>query len=106
MHVVSNAELALAAREQGSRELRISTARDEREVLCVVDDTGPGMPPEVVARIFEPRFTTRGAVGAAGLGLAIARQVVTAHGGTIVAESTPGRGTRLTVRLPAAPAAT
>ena len=105
MHLLSNAELALADRTTGERELRISTARDGSFVVCTVEDTGPGMSPEVLGRIFESPFTTRAAVGAAGLGLAIAKQIVTAHTGTIVAESTPGRGTRLMVRLPAMPAA-
>ncbi|MBI2795433.1 MAG: hypothetical protein HYX65_01880 [Gemmatimonadetes bacterium] len=105
MHVVANAETALADLEPGVREMRIITARDGMSVVCTIDDSGPGMSPDVLARIFEPRFTTRAAVGAAGLGLAIARQVITAHGGTIAVDSTPGRGTRVTMRLPAAPAA-
>ena len=105
MHLLLNAELALADREPGARELRVTTALEGALVVATVDDSGPGMSPEVMARIFVAPFTTRASTGAAGLGLAIARQLVAAHGGTIVAESTPERGTRLTVRLPAAPAA-
>ena len=105
MHVMANAEAALAEREAGARDMHVSTAREGEAVVCAINDTGPGMSPDVLARIFEPRFTTRAAVGATGLGLAIARQVVTAHGGTIDVESAPGRGTRATVRLPVAPTA-
>lgn len=105
MHLLSNAELAIADREPGARDLRIATTRDGLFAVLTVEDSGPGMSPETLARIFEPQFTTRGATGATGLGLAISRQVVTAHSGTIVADSTPGRGTRVTVRLPATPAA-
>lgn len=105
MHVMANAEAAVATREPGAREMRVLTARDGPFVSCTIDDSGAGMSPDVLARIFEPRFTTHADGGAAGLGLAIARQVITAHGGTIVVDSTAGRGTRVTLRLPAAPVA-
>jgi two-component system NtrC family sensor kinase len=64
-----------------------------------VDDDGPGV--HDVERIFEPHYTTK--VKGTGLGLAIARQIVEEHGGTIAAESVPGRGTSVRIRLPAAP---
>jgi signal transduction histidine kinase len=67
-----------------------------------VTDDGPGIPPERQERIFE-RFTqyeAGGDIGAAGLGLAIVRDIVQAHGGRVHLESAPGRGTRFTVELP------
>ncbi|TMA63635.1 MAG: two-component sensor histidine kinase [Deltaproteobacteria bacterium] len=69
-------------------------------VELVVEDSGPGIPPELRDRVFEPFFTTR--ARGIGLGLAVARQVVEAHGGRIEAGERPGGGARLTVRLPSA----
>jgi len=61
-------------------------------------DTGPGIDPENLDRIFEPLFTTR--AKGIGFGLSIARMVIDRHGGTIEARSEPGRGATIIVRLP------
>lgn len=61
-------------------------------------DTGQGMPPDVLARVFRPFFSTK--PGGSGLGLATARKIVEAHGGTIAVQSEVGRGTKFTIRLP------
>lgn len=73
----------------------------ERFAHCIVRDTGCGMPPETLRHIYEPLFTTRR--NAAGLGLAVAHQVVQRHGGVIFAESTVGTGTAFHIFLPLAP---
>lgn len=76
----------------------------EQWVLCSVTDNGPGIPAEELSRVFERFYQVeksrvrRGS--GAGLGLAIAREIVEAHGGRIGAESVEGLGTRLTVELP------
>jgi len=67
--------------------------------LTVADD-GPGMVPEVRARLFTPFFTTK--PGGTGLGLATVHRVLEAHGGGVTVESEPGQGTRFTIHLPAA----
>jgi len=67
-------------------------------VLLSVADTGRGIPPENLARVFNPFFTTK--EEGTGLGLAICRQIVTQHGGTIDIESQVGAGTRIVVLLP------
>jgi len=64
-----------------------------------VHDTGSGIAPEQLARIWDPYVTTK-ATGT-GLGLAIVRQIITAHDGVVGAESEPGRGTTITLGLPA-----
>lgn len=69
-------------------------------VELALQDTGRGMPPEVRERVFEPFFSTK--EGGTGLGLAVSRQIVQAHGGAIDCESAPGQGTTFVVRLPRA----
>ncbi len=63
-------------------------------------DTGDGMDAETLERAFEPFFTTKDPGRGNGLGLANARRLAQLEGGTILAESEPGRGTRISVRLP------
>jgi two-component system, NtrC family, sensor kinase len=66
--------------------------------LCVTD-TGTGIAPEDLERIFNPFFSTKGS-GGTGLGLSICLDIVRAHEGTITVESAPGEGARFTVWLP------
>ncbi len=76
-------------------------------VRFVVEDSGEGIAPEHLPRLFEKFYRVPGtrSAGGAGLGLAIAREIVVAHGGQIEAESQPGRGTAFAFTLPTAPAA-
>ena len=80
--------------------LTLQARADDGWVVLDVIDTGCGMDPEVAARAFRPFVTTK--PGGHGLGLATARKIVLAHGGEIAVQSEPGRGTKFTVRLPAA----
>lgn len=68
-------------------------------VRIEVEDDGPGMPPEVLRRIFHPFFTTKD--DGTGLGVPTAQKILDAHAGSVDVESKPGRGTRVIVRLPA-----
>lgn len=72
----------------GTITVRIGSAEDT--VQLVVGDTGPGIPQEMRARLFEPFFTTRAAEGGTGLGLAVVRSIVVEHGGTIDVRSENG----------------
>jgi signal transduction histidine kinase len=76
--------------------------RDGRVCLDVID-TGCGISEVARSKLFQVFFSTK--PGGNGLGLPTVRKIVEAHGGTIQCESEPGRGTRFTIRLPAAPAA-
>jgi CheY-like chemotaxis protein len=69
----------------------------------VISDTGSGIPSDVLPRIFDPFFTTKPVGVGTGLGLSICHGIVTSLGGEIRVESSPGRGARFTVLLPAAP---
>jgi PAS domain S-box-containing protein len=94
--LVTNAAQAV----QAGAQVRVGLARDGGEVVLTVADEGAGMPPEVAARAFEPFFTTRAGVGI-GLGLPIVQGIVERHGGSVSLSTAAGRGTAVTVRLPA-----
>lgn len=100
LNLCTNAHDAMRQKPGRSRlELRIVYS-EEHWILTVQDD-GEGMPAEVVARIGEPFFTTKGPDRGTGLGVATALGIVQDHGGTLTYESQPNEGTRATVRLPA-----
>ena len=81
----------------GRGDLEIAVAPDDGGARVTVRDHGPGISPEHAHRIFEPYFT--GKAGGTGLGLALVRQTVELHGGTIHVEPTPGGGATFVVRL-------
>ncbi len=87
----------------GGGTLTVRTRQANGGADLIVADTGGGMPPEVLARVFEPFYTTK--ERGTGLGLAYARRVVAEHGGTIQCESSPGRGTVFTLHFPSGPPA-
>ena len=94
LNLMLNAEQAML--EGG--ELTIQAMPDSGQVSLRLIDTGKGMPPEVLGRIFKPFFSTK--PGGSGLGLATTRKIVLAHAGSIGVESEVGRGTMFTIRLP------
>ncbi len=90
---------ALDAVEQHGK-VDLGARVEEQEVLITVRDTGPGIAPEDLRRIFEPFYTTKGRGKGTGLGLAICRELAKTLGGAINVESTPGQGSAFTLRLP------
>lgn len=100
LNLMLNAEQAMP--EGGTLTL---IGRAENSSVCLdVIDTGLGMPPEMLTKVFRPFHTTK--QNGNGLGLPTARKIVLAHGGRIDVQSEPGRGTKFTITLPAAGAAT
>jgi len=83
--------------------LTISTRADGREVVAEVADTGNGIAPEHLARIYDPFFTTKAMGQGTGLGLSITYGIVREHEATIQCDSTPGAGTRFEIRFAACP---
>ena len=79
--------------------IRIDDGLEQQDAISVeLRDDGPGMPPEVAERVFNPFFTTK--PQGSGLGLAIVRKIVDAHDGTIDLHTAPGKGTTIRVTLP------
>jgi two-component system nitrogen regulation sensor histidine kinase NtrY len=99
-NLIANA--AQAIRFGSGRDGRIQVeARVEHEWVCLdVDDSGPGISPELRERVFDPYFTTK--TDGNGLGLAIVKKIIVEHGGTIEASESPLGGARLRIRLPQA----
>jgi signal transduction histidine kinase len=81
------------------RRLSVRTSADRDGVHLEVADAGPGLDPEIRSRLFEPFFTTK--PSGLGMGLAICRSIVQAHGGHIRLAPRPGPGTTIQIRLPA-----
>lgn len=101
INLILNALNALPERSKG---VRVGTRHDREkgEVVIEVRDEGAGMSKEVLERITEPFFTTRGDSGGTGLGLSISYSIIREHKGSMDFESEPGRGTTVSIRLPAA----
>jgi signal transduction histidine kinase len=90
---------AIEATPEGGR-VALTTRGDADAVEIEVADAGPGIPAELLPRIFDLYFTTK--PDGTGVGLAVTQQIVTAHEGTLEVDSRPGAGTRMIVRLPRA----
>jgi signal transduction histidine kinase len=84
----------------GDGRVTVAASAEDTDVLITVSDTGHGISPEDLRRIFEPFYTTKGRGKGTGLGLAICRQLTAALGGTISVQSQPGKGSTFYVRLP------
>jgi len=87
---------AIAAMEERG-EVRVRVVREADWVRIEVEDTGPGIPPEILPRLFEPYASGKGGTG---LGLAIVNSIVQGHGGEIRAEENRPHGARFVIRLP------
>ena len=93
-HLVRNA--VEATRPGGN--LMVRTAEEDKFAVLTIQDTGRGMPQDVVEKVFVPFYTTK--IGGTGLGMVFVRQIVDEHRGIITIQSKVGRGTTVTIRLP------
>ena len=101
LNLITNAADAMASGGRLVLQTGIHHGDDGRRMVnASVSDTGHGMPPEHLARIFEPFYTTKGEGHGTGLGLSVSLGIVQAHGGAIDVESKPGHGTTVRVKLP------
>ena len=98
--VVTNLVVNAVQAMSGGGVLRIETAREDDTLRLAVCDTGMGIPADILPCIFDPFFTTKDVDQGTGLGLAVVHGIISGHQGKIAVDSTPGRGTRVTVRLP------
>jgi signal transduction histidine kinase len=99
VNLVVNAVDAIGDHE-GSITVEVHPSPDGKRVICEVRDTGNGISPEDLTKIFQPFFTTKPEDKGTGLGLPVARGIVESYGGTLVATSTLGAGTTFTFDLP------
>jgi signal transduction histidine kinase len=99
LNLIINAIEAMSGVSEGSRELLIGTGQDvSGGVLVTVQDSGPGLNPESVDRLFDAFYTTK--PSGMGMGLSICRSIVDAHGGRIWASRTAGPGATFQFTLP------
>ena len=102
LNLILNALQAMEAVNEGARQALITTSQIELNDLCIgVQDTGPGLSPQTLSRLFEPFYTTK--PNGMGMGLAICRSIVEAHGGRLTASANVPRGAIFQFTLPASP---
>ena len=99
LNLILNAAEAMGSVEEGARELLISTREDQTGVVVAVRDSGPGIDPEHLDRVFEAFYTTKSS--GTGMGLSICRSIIHAHGGKLWAEANEPRGAVFQFTLPA-----
>jgi len=93
-HLLRNA--IEATKSRGT--ILVQTRQEQHYAVLMIQDTGRGMPPDVVDKVFVPFYTTK--IGGTGLGMVFVRQIVDEHRGVINLDSKVGRGTTVTIRLP------
>jgi signal transduction histidine kinase len=105
LNLLLNAMDAVATMPPERRRVRVSTLQSDGEVRLAVVDTGVGIPADRLSTIFEPFYTTKDEGSGMGMGLAIARSIVEAHAGRMVAENAAGGGAAVWFSVPTSPGA-
>jgi signal transduction histidine kinase len=96
----SQGSIAVSVSESTQSDKGAATDSMQRYARIAVKDSGPGMAPELVEKLFKPFFTTKGSRGGSGLGLSMVKMIVEAHNGRVEVESTPGAGSIFSVFIP------
>ena len=102
LNLVVNAAQAMPEGRAENNEIHVTTRFDGERAIIEVSDTGAGIPPGIIDRIFDAFFTTKAVGVGTGLGLAICHRIVTDMGGELTVESVVGKGTTFRVSLPVA----
>jgi two-component system, NtrC family, sensor kinase len=111
LNLINNAFYAVQVKTHGGASLQqtpsphkptvtVSTQKNSQGIEITVKDNGPGIPPEIVDKIFQPFFTTKPTGQGTGLGLSLAYDIVKAHGGEIRLESKENEGTVFIIQIP------
>ncbi len=98
MNILVNAAQAI----EGTGEIHIRTVLQDQHVRIEITDSGKGIKPENLRKVFDPGFTTKGVGVGTGLGLSICYKIIEKHNGRIYAENVPGMGARFVIQLPIA----
>jgi signal transduction histidine kinase len=100
LNLLMNAVDAVTTMPTDRRRVRIWTRQNDTDVRVAVTDTGVGIPADRFLEIFEPFYTTKTGGTGMGMGLAIARSIIEAHGGRIAASNNPGKGATVWFDVP------
>ena len=100
MNLLINAADALSHGQERAPLIKVTSSIEDNQVKVSVIDNGEGIPEEILVRVFEERFTTKGPGRGSGLGLSVCRSLVEKAGGTISINSEVGVGTTLDIRFP------
>src|SRR5581483_9865240 len=98
LNLLRNGAEALASADGSARELKVRTTTEEGGIEISVSDTGPGLPPRLAAKLFEPFFSTK--PDGVGLGLAVSRTIIETPGGRILVTPQPERGVTFCLTVP------
>jgi len=96
MNLVDNAAYAM----NGNGRIRLRARIEQHQVVLEVEDSGPGIPPDIRERVFEPFFSTKPAGKGSGIGLAVSRSIIEGYAGSLNLADSEGGGARFLIRLP------
>jgi signal transduction histidine kinase len=100
LNLIVNAAHAIGEAKRSEGLIRVVSRCDGVAVTVTISDNGGGIPLNIQHQVFDPFFTTKPVGKGTGQGLSLARDIVTAHGGTLTFETRPGQGTDFFIRLP------
>jgi signal transduction histidine kinase len=100
LNLVENARDAIGSRDGGRIWVTTKLGDAQDRIVFIVEDNGPGVPPDLKDKVFAPYFTTKHSKGGTGLGLAIVHRIVSDHGGRIAISDRSGGGARFVIELP------